>query len=82
MLLWSLFALCNAPGGPGRIWKYLEALEKAAVVSGRLACSFRTDLHFPDVLGREARREAWKNGLGNNDWAQITCLEDQIMPIQ
>jgi len=37
MLLQSLTALCNAPGGAGSIWKYLEALVRATGVSGRLA---------------------------------------------
>jgi hypothetical protein len=49
MLLQSLRALCNAPGGPGSIWKYLEALAMATRVSGRFACGFWTDLHFADV---------------------------------
>jgi len=49
MLLQSLRALCKAPGGPGSIWKYLEALVRATGVSGRFACCFRTDLHFADV---------------------------------
>jgi len=48
MLLQSLRALCKAPGGPGSIWKYLEALVMATGVSGRFACGFRTDLHFAD----------------------------------
>ena len=49
MLLQSLRALCKAPGGPGSIWQYLEALVKATGVSGRFVCGFRTDLHFVDV---------------------------------
>jgi len=49
LLLQSLRALCKAPGGPGRIWKYLEARVKATRVSGRFACGFRTDFHFADV---------------------------------
>jgi len=49
MLLQSLRALCLAPGGPGSIWKNLEALVRATGVSGRCACGFRTDLHFADV---------------------------------
>jgi len=51
MLLQSLKALCLAPGGPGSIWKYLEALLTLTGVSGRLACGFRTDLQFADVFG-------------------------------
>ena len=49
MLLQSLRALCKAPGGPGSIWKCLEALVRATGVSGRLAYGFRTDLHFADA---------------------------------
>jgi len=48
MLLQSLRALCEAPGGPGSIWKYLEALVRATGESGRFACGLRTDLHFAD----------------------------------
>jgi len=50
MLLQSPRALCLAPGRSGSIWKYLEALVRSAGVSGRIACCFRTDLHFADVL--------------------------------
>jgi hypothetical protein len=50
MLLHSLRALCKAPGGVGSIRKYLEALARATGVSGRFAYSFRTELHFADVL--------------------------------
>ena len=49
MLLQSLGAFCKAPGGPGSIWKYLEAMVKATGVSGRFACGFWTDLHFSNV---------------------------------
>jgi hypothetical protein len=49
MLLQSLRALCKAPGGPGNIWKCLEALVRATGVSGRFACGFQTDSHFADV---------------------------------
>jgi hypothetical protein len=49
ILLQCLRALCLAPGGPASIWNYLVALVMAAGVSGRFACSFRTDLHFADV---------------------------------
>jgi len=49
MLLQRLRAYCKAPGGAGSIWKYLEALVRATGVSGRFACGFLTDLHFPDV---------------------------------
>jgi len=51
MLLQSLRAHCKASGGPGSIWKYLEAQVRATGVSGRFACGFRTDLHFADVSG-------------------------------
>jgi hypothetical protein len=50
MLLQSLRALCLAPGGSGSIWKYLEALLRSPGVSGRIACGFRTELHFADAL--------------------------------
>jgi len=50
MLLQSLRALCLAPGGSGSVWKYLEALVTLPGVSGRIACGFRTELHFADVL--------------------------------
>jgi len=49
MLLQSLRALCEAPRGPGCIWKYLEAILRATGVSGRFACGFCTDLHFANV---------------------------------
>ena len=49
MLFHSLRAHCNAPGGPGSIWMYLEGLVRATKVSVRFACSFRTDLHLADV---------------------------------
>jgi len=49
MLLQNLRAHCLAPGGSGSILKYLEALMRSPGVSGRIACCFRTDLHFPDV---------------------------------
>jgi len=49
MLLQSLRALCLAAGGPGSIWKYLEALVRTTRVSGRFACGFQTDLHFADA---------------------------------
>jgi len=48
MLLHSLRAVCKSPGGAGSIWKYLEALVRAARVSGRFAYRFRTELHFAD----------------------------------
>jgi len=67
MLLQSLRALCKAPGGPGSIWKYLEALVRATRVSGRFACGFRTDLHFADVdgpAGRPADNPPTSDGLG------------------
>jgi len=49
MLLQSLRALCLAPGGSGSVWKYLEAQVRLPGVSGRIACGFRTELHFADV---------------------------------
>jgi len=49
MHLQSPRALCNAPGGAGSIWKYLEALARATGVPGRFAYGFRTELHFADV---------------------------------
>jgi len=50
MLLQSLRSLWKAPGRPGSIWKYLEALVRPHGVSGRFACGFRTDLYFADVV--------------------------------
>jgi len=55
MPLQSLRALCKAPGGPGSVWKYLEALVKATGVSGRFACGFRTNLHFADAEPSQRR---------------------------
>jgi hypothetical protein len=52
MLLQCLSALCNPPGGPGSIRKYLEALLKAIGVFWRFACGFHTDLHFADGMGK------------------------------
>jgi hypothetical protein len=49
MLLQSLRALCKAPGGAGRIWKYFEVLARATEVTGRFAYRFRTELHFADA---------------------------------
>jgi hypothetical protein len=62
MLLQSLGALWYPLRGPGSIWKYLDALVRAAGVSGRFACGFQTDLNFADVIlatgvsKREAKR--------------------------
>jgi len=50
MLLQRLRALCEASGGPGSIWKYLEALVRASGKSGRSACGYQTDLHVADVI--------------------------------
>ena len=59
MLLQSPRAHCTAPGGAGRIWKYLEALVRATGVSGRFAYGFRTELHFADVVvARDELRDA------------------------
>jgi len=44
----SLRALGLAAGGPGSIWKYLDALVRSTGVSGRFACGSWTDLHFAD----------------------------------
>jgi len=49
MLLQSLRVYCEAPGGPGSIWKSLEALLRDTGVSGSFAFGFRTDLRFADV---------------------------------
>jgi hypothetical protein len=43
-------AVCEAPGGAGSIWKYIEALARATRVSGRFVLGFRTDLHFADAV--------------------------------
>jgi len=53
MLFQSLKALCLAPEGPGSIWNHLGAPVRSTGVSGRFACSFRTDLHFADVPFKE-----------------------------
>jgi len=55
MLLQSLRALCEAPGGPGSIWKDLEALVRATGESGRFACGLRTDLHFADAVSADGQ---------------------------
>jgi len=61
MLFHSLKALCKAPGGAGSIWKYLDALARAARVSGRMAYGFLTELHFADdALGSSyASMHSW-----------------------
>ena len=74
MLLQSLRALCKAPGGPGSIWKYLEALVRATGVSGRFACCFRTDLHFADV--RFITTHLWIPTLGEI----MTVLSVNLVP--
>ena len=51
MLLQSLRALCLSPGWSGSVWKYLEALVRSPGVSGRIACGFRTELHFAAAEG-------------------------------
>jgi len=48
MLLQSLRSLCLPSGGPGSIWKYIEAQVRSTGVSGRFACGFQTDLDFGD----------------------------------
>jgi len=60
MFFQSLRALFKAPGGPGSIWKYLEALERATRVSGRFACGFQTDLHFANIAYLKLIELAWK----------------------
>jgi len=50
MLLQSMRTHCLAPGGFWSIWMYLEELVRLYGVTGRIACSFRTDLHFADDL--------------------------------
>ena len=50
MLLQSLKALRQAPGGAGSIWKYLESLARASGVFWRFASGFRTELHLADVV--------------------------------
>jgi len=50
MLLQSLRALWNPPGGAGSIWTYLEALVRATGVSGQVGYGFRTKLHIADGL--------------------------------
>jgi hypothetical protein len=49
MLLQSLGAHCNVPGGPQSIWMYFEVLVRSTGVSGRFGCGFWTDLYFADV---------------------------------
>jgi len=75
MLLQSLRALCKASGGPGRIWKYLEALVIATGVSGRLGCGFRTDLHFADVSPPNNERQQRVNDF----WS---CILDNLRAVQ
>jgi hypothetical protein len=50
MLLQSLTALRNTPGGAGSIWEYLEVVVRATGVSGGVVYGFLTELHFPDVV--------------------------------
>jgi hypothetical protein len=64
MLLQSLSAICLAPGGPGSIQKYWEALVRSPGGSGENACCFRTDLHFADVRHKAASSEV--NPLSKN----------------
>jgi hypothetical protein len=45
MLLQSLREYCQAAGGPGSIWKYLEALGEATGLSQGLVCGYWIDLH-------------------------------------
>ena len=48
MLLQSLRANSLAPVGSWSVWKNLDALVRLPGVSGRIACGFRTELHFAD----------------------------------
>jgi hypothetical protein len=50
MLFQSPRAHCLAPGGPESIWNHLGAPVRSTRVPGRLACGFRTDLHFADAM--------------------------------
>jgi hypothetical protein len=59
MLLQSLRALCKAAGGAGSIWKYLKVLVRATEVSGRLAYSFWTELHFADIMITSEGVQCW-----------------------
>ena len=70
LLLQSLKAHCKAPGGPGSIWKYIEALVGGTGVSVRFACGFRTDLHFGDALGRcdQVKLEMNFETMFKRDW--------------
>jgi len=54
MLFQSLRVLCLAPGGSGSVSKYLEALVRSLGVSGRIACSFQSKIHFADAAALEA----------------------------
>jgi len=56
MLLQSPRALYLAPGRPGSISKYSEALVRSTGVSGRFASGFRTDLHFAEEVITFQRR--------------------------
>jgi hypothetical protein len=49
-LLQSVIALCNAPGGVGTIWKYLEALVRAAGVAESCAYGLQTELYLAEVV--------------------------------
>jgi len=42
-------ALSDMPGGPGRIWNYLQALVRSTGVSGRFAYGTQTDIHLADL---------------------------------
>jgi len=83
ILLKSLRAPSLAPGGPGNIWKYFEALVRSTGVSGRFACGFLTDLHYADhksdlwdmecVYVKLYTRTHWK------DWPHKTHLWKSTM---
>jgi len=70
MLLQILRALCLAPGGPGSIWKYLEALLRSTGVSGRCEYGFQTDLHFADELHLQTRPITASKCISEFTWSQ------------
>jgi len=71
MLFKSLRAHCLAPGGSGRGQMWLEALVRLPGVAGKIACCFRTNLHFADVNCRN-------HHLCHHLSLQWTFLEDEV----
>jgi len=49
MHLQSQWGLCVAPGGPGSIGNYFDALVRSTGVSGRLVYCSQINLHFADL---------------------------------